>query len=261
MPSYLKIDPHMTPQELRQQAYREKYKASEPAWEDSVMRLARLFREHAAPDMTVLDAGCGRANYVLESNSASLRRVIGVDASKEATEGNTLADPIVVADLEALPFEDGLFDAVTSLWVLEHVRSPERVFREIRRVLKPGGKFFFVTPYAFSYVLLAKRLLGGRFTSFVLAKLYGRTEDDTFRTEYAANTARDLRRLLAEAGMRELTLIENPDPSYLAFGPFFYRLALLIQRLASLLGLKIATMHLVGVFEKPEDSESGRSLD
>lgn len=250
MPGYLKPDDTMTPQEKRQQAYREKYKELEPSWDDSTMLLARLFKEHAQPDMAVLDAGCGRSNHVLEVNEDSIEKAIGVDVSKEATEGNTLMDEIVFADLEKLPFPDDTFDAVTSLWVLEHVHDPDRIFSEIRRVLKPGGKFFFETPYSFSYVLLAKRIVGGHLTKTILDKLYGRTEDDTFHTDYAANTPKDLRRLFSDAGMKEVVLIENPDPSYLAFNAFFFRSALLIQKVSKLFGLKLATVHLIGVFEK-----------
>jgi ubiquinone/menaquinone biosynthesis C-methylase UbiE len=247
---YLKIDEGMTPQERRQQAYREKYKRLDPAWDDSIISLAKLFRERAGSGLTVLDAGCGRGNYVLESNQALVKKIVGVDASKEATTGNALAEEIVVADLEKLPFPDSSFDAVTSLWVLEHLRRPDRFFAEAERVLKPGGKLFLVTPHSNSYVLLIKKLVGRRLTRFVLEWLFGRSEADTFRAYYAANTAKDLRRLAKEAGLKELALIENPDPSYLAINGPFFRLALLVQRVARRLGSKIAVMHLIGVFEK-----------
>ncbi len=41
-----------------------------------------------------------------------------------------------------IPLDDGSVDAVVSFAVLEHVRHPERVVREIARVLKPGGVAF-----------------------------------------------------------------------------------------------------------------------
>ncbi len=251
MPSYLKLDENMTPQEKRQQSYRERYKVLNPIWDDSTMLLTKLFKEHAKPGMTVLDAGCGRSNYVLEMNRDSIKRIVGVDVAKEATDGNTLADEIVVSDLEKLPFPDNSFDAVTSLWVLEHVHQPNRIFSEISRVLKPGGRFFFETPYSFSYILLGKRLVGGKLNQLILKKLYGRTEDDTFHTDYLANTPEDLRKLLANAGMKEVLLVENPDPSYLAFNGLFFRISLLIQDIAKFFRSRIATMHLIGVWEKP----------
>lgn len=46
----------------------------------------------------------------------------------------------VIADVHALPFPDGHFDVVTLQFASRHLRV-RRVFEEIRRVLKPGGRF------------------------------------------------------------------------------------------------------------------------
>ena len=45
-----------------------------------------------------------------------------------------------------LDFEDNFFDYVTMLAVIEHFHDPLVVLREIRRVLKPSGRFIFTTP-------------------------------------------------------------------------------------------------------------------
>ena len=57
----------------------------------------------------------------------------------------------VVGVGENLPFEDGVFDAVFSLNVLEHVRDPFCCAREIARVLKPNGKLYCVVPFMSPY--------------------------------------------------------------------------------------------------------------
>src|SRR5512133_2623647 len=188
MLDYLEIDDRMSSQEKRQQYYREKYKQLNPAWDDSIMLLERLFREHAKPNMVVLDAGCGRSNFVLKKNKGSIKKIVGIDVSKEATEGNEIVDELLIGDLEHLPFDSNQFDAVISLWVLEHVRDPDRVFSQIARVLKPGGRFYVVTPYAYSYILIAKRIVGVNVTKQILNRFFGRTEEDTFDTCYVANT-------------------------------------------------------------------------
>jgi ubiquinone/menaquinone biosynthesis C-methylase UbiE len=51
------------------------------------------------------------------------------------------ADTYAAADAEALPFEDGQFDAVYSQVVLYRLPSPARALREIARVLAPGGRY------------------------------------------------------------------------------------------------------------------------
>ena len=48
---------------------------------------------------------------------------------------------------EALPFQDGLFQRIECDAVLEHVRDPQKVMSEIRRVLAPGGYVHLVTPF------------------------------------------------------------------------------------------------------------------
>jgi len=53
----------------------------------------------------------------------------------------------VAADAEHLPFPDGVFQRVECDAVLEHVRHPEQVVREIHRVLAPGGFAHLVTPF------------------------------------------------------------------------------------------------------------------
>ena len=51
----------------------------------------------------------------------------------------------VEGDALALPFDDGSFDAVCAMDLLEHLESPERAIAEASRVLAPGGLFFFHT--------------------------------------------------------------------------------------------------------------------
>lgn len=48
---------------------------------------------------------------------------------------------------ERLPFKDGVFEAVFSFAVLEHVRDPFACAREIKRVLVPGGRLYCVVPF------------------------------------------------------------------------------------------------------------------
>jgi SAM-dependent methyltransferase len=57
----------------------------------------------------------------------------------------------VVCDISNLPFKSNSIDLVVSIAVLEHVKEPEKVVSEIRRILKPGGKIFIYIPFIQGY--------------------------------------------------------------------------------------------------------------
>ena len=54
-----------------------------------------------------------------------------------------------VCDLTDIPVEDGRFEAVLFTQVMEHVPEPAAVLRELRRVLKPGGRILYTGPLVF----------------------------------------------------------------------------------------------------------------
>src|ERR1700682_3326254 len=55
-----------------------------------------------------------------------------------------IAAEVIEAPAESLPFPDASFDTVVSTLVLCTVPAPDVVMREVRRVLKPGGRFLFI---------------------------------------------------------------------------------------------------------------------
>lgn len=57
----------------------------------------------------------------------------------------------VAADVQRLPFPDGVFQRIECDAVLEHVPSPERAMREMERVLAPGGYLHVVVPFCHPY--------------------------------------------------------------------------------------------------------------
>ncbi|MEZ4392608.1 MAG: class I SAM-dependent methyltransferase [Polyangiales bacterium] len=80
----------------------------------------------------VLDVGCGHKPY-RAMLGPGVTEYVGVDR-----EGGD-ADADLRAEADALPFDDGSFDAAVSFQVLEHVRDPAGCAREMARVLRPGG--------------------------------------------------------------------------------------------------------------------------
>lgn len=67
----------------------------------------------------------------------------------------------VGSDPVKLPFEDDSFEAVLSCGVLEHVQQPENSLIELRRVLRPGGRFYvYKLPNKLSYLEAVARVGG-----------------------------------------------------------------------------------------------------
>jgi SAM-dependent methyltransferase len=80
----------------------------------------------------------------------------------------------IATDAEALPFPCGVFQRIECDAVLEHVRDPERVMCEMRRVLAPGGYLHIVTPFCHPFHEYPKDFR--RFTIDGLKELAGPTE-------------------------------------------------------------------------------------
>jgi SAM-dependent methyltransferase len=109
---------------------------------------ARLLGEVAG--LRVLEVGCGSAPcarwlatqgahpVALDLSAAMLRHAAALGAA------TGLAVPLVQAGAEHLPFADASFDAACSAFgAVPFVAEPERVMREVARVLRPGGRWVF----------------------------------------------------------------------------------------------------------------------
>jgi len=90
----------------------------------------------------LLDVGCGAGATVEYLRSRYGFAAAGVDISRLLIAEGLVRDPalpLVEAEAEALPVEDGVLDGVLCECVLSLVGEPLRALREFRRVLRPGG--------------------------------------------------------------------------------------------------------------------------
>jgi len=235
-----------------QNSYRERYRAMRPGWRTSNEQLEALVRSHLTPESRVLDLGCGRGG-VVELFWRDVKLAAGLDPDEPSlAERRTRGMPVITGRGEDLPFAGDTFDLVVSVWVLEHLRTPERVLGEVQRVLRPGGHFVFLTPNLRNPLLAFNRL--GRalpqLQRRLVPRLYGRVEADTFPVQYRANTERTIRALAGRVGMAVSELRVVRDPTYLAFNGLMFRASVISD------GLLPASwgIHLLGDLERPKTS-------
>ena len=94
----------------------------------------------------ILDVGCGTgANLLLLSKYGDAE---GVDISEDALAfcRERGLNKVRLGEAEKLPYEDGTFDLVTALDVVEHLDDDCAGLTEMRRVLRPGGRVLLFVP-------------------------------------------------------------------------------------------------------------------
>lgn len=159
----------------------------------------------------VLDLGCGKG--VLNPfawHEHPEARIVGIDPDPEASSNPNLSEFHLLREGEPWAVADERFDLVVCRYVLEHVADPDAFLTELRRVLKPGGRFVFLTPSRFYPVMLIAHLLPHRAHQTVLARTKKSAANDVFATHYAMNDKRTLRRQAKQYGF-EVALLQQSD--------------------------------------------------
>ena len=140
------------PQEMQHHTYSIMYEVEEKHWWFvGRRRIIATFLEKICGEMNprtprILDVGCGTgANLELLGKYGDAE---GVDVSAEAlafcrTRGLT---KVRQGEAERLPYDDGSFDLVTGLDVVEHLDDDVAGLSEMRRVLRPGGCVLLFVP-------------------------------------------------------------------------------------------------------------------
>ena len=167
---------------------------------------AKALLEYIPKGVRWLDLGCGwrtlRAWLAEEEVELGNRSaiLIGADPDVTAVRKNEHIHFGVASLAHALPFADASFDVVTANMVVEHLDDPRQDFREVCRVLRPGGLFLFVTPNLRGYLVRMAGLLPQRLRGTLVTLVEGRQSADRFNTYYRANSCEDVRSIASSTG-------------------------------------------------------------
>ena len=197
-------------------------------WETYHEWIARLLR----PGMTVLEVGCGKGDIDPFPWDHYLGvRVIGLDPDLAARANPQIDEFIELESASEWPVEPGTADLVLARYVIEHVAQPRAFLSNVRRVLKPAGRFLFLAPNLQHPAILLSHLLPVSAKRALLGATMGTADDDVFPTFYRMNSARKLRALARQHGFtveqlvtKEFSPCTYSDcfwPGFLAFYSYF----------------------------------------
>jgi len=93
----------------------------------------------------VCDIGCGCSAYFLNKISNRIKKGIGLDKNITSKQKGNI-ELLAFEFRDELPFRENYFDLITMMAVLEHIENLGDMFKEIYRVLKPGGLLLLTTP-------------------------------------------------------------------------------------------------------------------
>lgn len=169
------------------------------------MSLVDVLRD-SCPDLA--NARC----YELSSRGALVRflerKVTSLQTSEyfdDVRPGET-RDGVRCEDVQALTFANASFNVCTSTEVFEHVPDDARGFREIRRVLRPGGHFIFTVPMHPFPTVERARLVDGKVEHLLPAEWHSDRLRGTKGVLCYRNYGEDILDRLRAAGFAEARL-------------------------------------------------------
>ncbi|HEX3251895.1 MAG TPA: class I SAM-dependent methyltransferase [Pyrinomonadaceae bacterium] len=144
--------PNPLPREMMEHTYPILFRVEQSHWwHIGRRRILATFVENICREVTdrrarILDVGCGTgANLLMLSKYGDAE---GVDVSEDALAfcRERGLDKVKLGAAEQLPYDDATFDLVTAFDVVEHIDDDLAGLKEMRRVLRPGGRVLLFVP-------------------------------------------------------------------------------------------------------------------
>ena len=113
----------------------------------------------------IIDVGCGRCNFYTYIKGY-IEKYIGVDIIKYEGIPNEVSFVCCDLNMDNIPLESEKADLVVSIETIEHLENPRNFFRQLVRLIKPGGFIAVSTPNNLSLRSLGSLILKGHFAAF-----------------------------------------------------------------------------------------------
>lgn len=177
----------------------------------------KLFSVLPAQQFSWLDMGCGHqvfADWMMADQERMVRRTrlaVGIDLDLPALRAHQSLHARIYGNLTQIPLKDESFELVTANMVVEHLDQPLAVFRQVHRLLKPGGLFVFHTTNARNPFLRLAASVPQDLKNKIVYLLEHRKPEDVFPTHYRANRPDDIIALAQATGfeVRGLDLVST----------------------------------------------------
>lgn len=177
------------------QASREAYEAvyrEVALWQSDAFYAWMYGQLQLEPGHRYLDVSCGRGELVSEAQRHGIN-AFGLDLSEAALHlGHRQlgARQLITGNAQTLPYAEDAFDVVSNIGSLEHYVDMPQAVREMRRVLKPGGRAVVLLPNTFSL-----------FPNIWIALRQGRTSIDPYQPIQRYAARREWQELLEKNGL------------------------------------------------------------
>ena len=182
---------------------------------------AELDRLPVRAGARVLDAGCGSGRTLEELDRYGEVYGIELDPGAADVARGRKCGEVLVGRLEELPWEDGHFDLITCLDVIEHTPDDRVTLRELRRVCRPGG-FLLVTVPAYQSLWSMHDVANHHYRRYSRPRLRAAAADAGWRVRRMTSFNGLLLGPAAAVRLAERRRLREPNPDYkpeLTLGP------------------------------------------